>query len=263
AYLTLAITWLERHGSGWRRCHYVRESAAPRGARSASRAAWDPVQPVLLGSQRLPHLSGRARACSRVLSRQRHGLGVPAAASLVPIALLAGTARALHGVAQARVEAGKAAQVADFVRSILAGIDPNRAMGLDRSLMRLVLDSAAERASRELADQPDVQAMIEDTIANSYSSLGEYGDAATHFTAAADAARRAVMPAAQVARFEIDAATNRNSSGHAKQALDAAQQAFERVAGLSPDDRDRLYVESLLATIESGAGRLAEARERL
>ncbi len=194
------------------------------------------------------------------LARHKFGL---LAASLAAIALLAGTALALHGLAQARVEARKAAQVADFVRSILAGIDPNRAMGLDRSLMRLVLDSAAERASRELADQPDVQALIEDTIANSYSSLGEYGDAATHFTAAADAARRAVMPAAQVARFEIDAATNRNSSGHAKQALDAAQQAFERVAGLSPDDRDRLYVESLLATIESGAGRLAEARERL
>jgi non-specific serine/threonine protein kinase/serine/threonine-protein kinase len=192
----------------------------------------------------------------------RHKLGL-IAASLAAAALLAGTALALHGLAQARMEARKASQVADFVRSILAGIDPNRAMGLDRSLMRLVLDSAAERASHELADQPDVHALIEDTIANSYASLGEYADATTHFSAAAAAARHAGMPAPQIARFEIDAASNVNTSGHAKQALDAAQQAFARVAGLPPDDRDRLYVESMLATIEGNAGRLADARERL
>lgn len=194
------------------------------------------------------------------LSRHRLGL---LAASLAAAALLAGTALALHGLAQARIEANKASQVADFVRSILGGIDPNRAMGLDRSLMRLVLDSAAERASQELADQPDVHALIEDTIANSYSSLGEYTDAAVHSSAATAAARRAGMPAARIARFEIDAANSTNSGGDAQAALALAERAFGRVASLPAEDPDRLYVESLLADIEADAGRLDDARIRL
>ena len=99
---------------------------------------------------------------------------------LAASALLVGTALAIHGLqraqqsaAIARVEAAKAAQVSDFVRGILAGIDPDRARSMDRSLMRLVLDSAAERAGRELAGQPAVRASIERTIADSYASLGE------------------------------------------------------------------------------------------
>jgi len=103
----------------------------------------------------------------------RHRIGL-AAASLAGLALVAGTVLALAGLAQARVEAAKSTQVSEFVRGILGGIDPDRAKGMDTRLMRMVLDSAAERAGRELAGQPDVRAEIERTIGDSYSSLGEF-----------------------------------------------------------------------------------------
>jgi non-specific serine/threonine protein kinase/serine/threonine-protein kinase len=113
----------------------------------------------------------------------RHRIGL-AAASLAALALVAGIALALAGLAQARVEAAKSAQVSDFVRGILGGIDPDRAKGMDTRLMRMVLDSAADRAGRELAGQPNVRAEIERTIGDSYSSLGEFALAGEHYDAA-------------------------------------------------------------------------------
>jgi non-specific serine/threonine protein kinase/serine/threonine-protein kinase len=121
-------------------------------------------------------------ATRRYLARKfvvRHRLGL-GAAGLVALALVVGTLLALRGLALARQEAAKSERVSDFVRSMLAGIDPERARGMDRGLMRLVLDSAAERAGRELAAQPDVRADIEHTIASSYSSLGEFALADAH-----------------------------------------------------------------------------------
>ena len=191
----------------------------------------------------------------------RHRLGLTAAA-LVALALVAGTLLALRGLTVARHEAAKAARVSDFVRSMLAGIDPDRAKGMDRSLMRLVLDSAAERAERELASQPDARADIERTIASSYSSLGEFALAGAHFDAAIAAAREAGLPPGDNADIASQRALGLNAAGHAKDALEAGQAAFALVSGLSADDRQRLVVESRLAAIERDAGKIDAARER-
>ena len=191
----------------------------------------------------------------------RHRLGLTATA-LVALALVAGTLLALRGLAVARQEAAKAARVSDFVRSMLAGIDPDRAKGMDRSLMRLVLDAAAERAGRELAAQPDVRADIERTIAGSYSSLGEFALADTHFDAAVAAAREAKLAPGESADIASARALALNAGNHSKDALAAAQAAFALVAALPSEDRRRLLVESRLAAIERDAGRLDAARER-
>ena len=191
----------------------------------------------------------------------RHRLGL-AAATLAALALLAGTVLALHGLAQARIEAAKAAQVSDFVRGILAGIDPDRAKGMDTKLMRMVLDSAAERAGRELAEQPDVRAEIERTIADSYSSLGEFALAGEHYDAAIAAARSARLPAATIGSIAASRAFGINAAGRSQDALAAAQAAFAQVASLPAGDRDRLQIETQLATIERDAGKLEDARAR-
>ena len=198
----------------------------------------------------------------------RHRFGI-AAVALAASALLVGTALAIHGLqraqqsaAIARVEAAKAAQVSDFVRGILAGIDPDRARSMDRSLMRLVLDSAAERAGRELAGQPAVRASIERTIADSYASLGELALAGTHYGAALAAGRAAGMSAAQLARIAIRAAANLDNQGHLQEALTAGNNAFAMVAALPPRNRDRLFVESRLAELEVDAGQPDAGRER-
>src|SRR5690606_25673726 len=156
-------------------------------------------------------------------------------------------ALALAGLAQARVEAAKSTQVSEFVRGILGGIDPDRAKGMDTKLMRMVLDSAAERAGRELAGQPDVRAEIEYTIAGSYASLGERAVAGTHYQPALDAARRAGKTPAERARIAMRLAQNIDNQGKAQEALVEAAKVFASIESLPPDGRDRLFIESALA----------------
>ena len=198
----------------------------------------------------------------------RHRLGLTAAA-LVAFALLAGIALALIGLAHAeqsaaaaRIEAAKAAQVADFVRGMLAGIDPDRAKSMDRSLMRLLLDSAAERAGRELATHPAVRGEIEQTIADSYASLGELTLAGTHYDAAIAADRSADMAPAQLARLILRKAENVDNQGKPQEAVDLGKKALAMIATLPAANRDRLFVESHLAGLEADAGQLDASRTR-
>jgi non-specific serine/threonine protein kinase/serine/threonine-protein kinase len=195
----------------------------------------------------------------KFVARHRLGLG---AAALVALALVAGTLLALRGLAVARHEAAKAERVSGFVRSMLAGIDPDRARGMDNRLLRSILDAAADRASRELATQPDVRAEIERTIASSYSSLGEFALAGSHFDAALAAAREAGLAPGESADIASQRALGLNAAGHPQDALAAAEAAFALVAGLPDDDLDRLLVESRLASIERDAGKLDAARTR-
>jgi len=198
----------------------------------------------------------------------RHRLGI-ATSALVAAALVAGIALALHGLTEAqrsaeaaRIEAAKAERVADFVQSMLAGIDPDRARSMDRSLMRMVLDAAAERSGRELATQPAVRASIERTIANSYASLGELALAGSHYEAALASLDATGAPAGQRARLAMRIAENIDNQGRAQEALVAGRKAFELVASAPPNDRDRLFVESHLAGLECDAGKLDDSRTR-
>ncbi|HMM68590.1 MAG TPA: serine/threonine-protein kinase [Dokdonella sp.] len=210
--------------------------------------------------------ASRAYAARKFVARHRLGIF---AVSMVALALLAGVALALHGqrraeaaAEQARIEAGKAAQVSTFVQEMIAGIDPDKAKGLDRSLMRLMLDSAAARAGTELAGQPEVRAAIERTIAQSYASLGDYTLAQDHYEASIDADRDAGTDAAQIARTMARSAQNLLNAGQSGKALAFARDAFALVESRPVHDRDRLYVESILAGIEGSTGKPEEARTR-
>ncbi|RYD14468.1 MAG: tetratricopeptide repeat protein, partial [Lysobacteraceae bacterium] len=141
-------------------------------------------------------------------------------------------------------------------------IDPDRAKGMDTRLMRMVLDSAAERAGRELAGQLDVRAEIEFTIAGSYASIGERAIAGTHYEAALAAARRAGQPLARQGRIAMRLAQNIDNQGKAQEALVEAQKVFATVQALPQDDSDRLFLESALAGIETDAGQLDASRAR-
>lgn len=198
----------------------------------------------------------------------RHRIGL-AAGAVAALALVAGTLLALHGLAEAKrsaaaahVEAAKAEQVAAFVQDMLSGIDPERARGMDNRLMRTILDQAAARAGRELAAQPDVRAEIERTIADSYSSLGEFTLSDTHYGNALEAARAADRPDGELAELTSRRALNLGGGGHPQEALAAANEALSLSAALPRNDRKRLQVESRLATLERDAGKLDQSRER-
>lgn len=128
-----------------------------------------------------------------------------AAAAAVALALLAGTTAAVVGMMQARaaaaraqLEAAKAEQTSRFLTDVLGGVDPEKARDLDKTLLHLILDDAAQRAARELANQPEVLATIEDTISSSYNSLGEYRKSLQFAQRAFARAHKAVGPEADL-----------------------------------------------------------------
>ena len=199
---------------------------------------------------------------------RRHALSL-AAAAVVAVALVAGIAIAIAGMREAqrsaaiaRTEAAKAEQVADFARGMLAGIDPDRARSMDRSLMRLILDSAAQRAGQELAGQPAVRASVEHTIADSYAAIGEYSLAAEHYDAALAAAKSGGVGVDVQARLTLRRAEIIGNQGQLDKAVADAGKAFALVADEPETSRTRLFIESRLAALECDAGKYEQCRDR-
>ena len=192
---------------------------------------------------------------------RRHRLGI-AAAGFVAAALVAGIALAIAGMRAARTEAAKADQVADFARGMISGIDPDKARGMDRSLMRLALDSAADRSGKELAGQPPVQASIEHTIADSYFAIGDYKLALTHYESALALADSAGIDIEERAMLTLRRAEMLDNLGRLDEALTGAHAAIAMLAGLPEDNRMRLLVESRLGGIERDAGKAEISRQQ-
>ncbi|HEY6984854.1 MAG TPA: serine/threonine-protein kinase, partial [Rhodanobacteraceae bacterium] len=218
------------------------------------------------------HRPVKAMPQSRLYSARtfvrRHRLSL-AAAALVAAALIVGIAVAISGMRQAqrsadiaRTEAAKADQVADFARSMLAGIDPDKARGMDRSLMRLALDSAADRAGKELAGQPAVRASIEHTIADSYAAIGDYKLALQHYEQTLALADSAGLGSEERAKLTLRRAEMLDDQGRFDDALNGARSALEMLASLPADNRMRLFIESRLAGIECDAGHAEMCRQQ-
>jgi len=192
----------------------------------------------------------------------RHRLGI-AAGVFALIALLVGAGLALQGqqraeaaARHAQVEAIKAGRIADFVQQMLGGIDPDRARGMDRQLMRLILDSAAQRAPTELAEQPDVRAQIERIVAQSYAAIGEYALAAAHFDTAHEMAAGTGIAAGERLRMLVGRVDSIGNQGRFDEAVGLVDSVLAEASALAPHDRDRLFAESRMAWAERGAGKL-------
>jgi non-specific serine/threonine protein kinase/serine/threonine-protein kinase len=112
----------------------------------------------------------RGYALARFVARHRYAV---AGTLLVVFAVLALLINMTLAWRAAEREALKAAQTAQFLHSVLAGVDPLQAQELDRTLMRQVLDRAASRVDEELAGEPTVRAEVVRTIADTYRALGE------------------------------------------------------------------------------------------
>ncbi len=112
---------------------------------------------------------------------RRHARAVAAAA--VAVLVLGGltafyTNRLATERDRAQREAAKAAKVSEALTGLLIGADPiaNRATP-DGLTVRGLLDAAAERVQKELADQPEAQAEIFTVIGRMYRRLGMYDKA--------------------------------------------------------------------------------------
>ena len=77
---------------------------------------------------------------------------------------------------RAEAEAETAKQTTNFMVDLFSVSDPSEALG-NTITAREILDKGAERIETELADQPEIQATLMDTMGTVYTSLGLYNEA--------------------------------------------------------------------------------------
>jgi len=201
----------------------------------------------------------------------RHRTAIAASVFAV-LALLAGLGAAVYGMLSARdaaaratIEADKSKATSTFLTAVLSGVDPQQARDLDKTLLHLVLDKAADRADRELAGQPEVLADIQATIGSSYSSLGEYKRALEHTQHAYEIARgHAGGESALALGIEQQLAEQLGNAGKLKEGgelLERNVAVLTRING--SDDRSTLRGTVDLLRNEREQGQYAQAEKRL
>ncbi len=113
----------------------------------------------------------------------RHKLGV-ASATAVLIALVAGLVGTIWQANVARAEARKADATKNFIQEMLSSADPYEGDNATEVTVVQILDSAAVRIGRDLAETPDVEAEVRQTIGTAYRGLGKYPQADSQLTLA-------------------------------------------------------------------------------
>jgi len=85
--------------------------------------------------------------------------------------------RADREASNAETQAARSEQVARILKDMLDGAGPAVARGRDTTLLREIVDNAAERIGSELKDQPLVEADLRTTIGNVYHLTGDFAQA--------------------------------------------------------------------------------------
>jgi serine/threonine protein kinase len=109
----------------------------------------------------------------------RHRLAVAAAGAVLAALLVFAVVTTVQArrIAAERDRAGReattAARVSDFLTGLFKVSDPDEARG-NSITAREILDTGVEKIGRELADEPEVQARLMQTMGKVYASLGLY-----------------------------------------------------------------------------------------
>ena len=85
---------------------------------------------------------------------------------------------------EARTAADQSERINEFLQNMLSSVAPEKARGRDVTVLRELLQNAAQKVEVELGDQPEVAAAIHNTIGETYRSLGLYDQAEPHLRAA-------------------------------------------------------------------------------
>src|SRR5262249_7830216 len=111
----------------------------------------------------------------------RHVLGIVASV-LIALSLVAGltatlvqAARARREAALARAEAQRAERIKDFTLSLLYEASPVHAAKGREMTAAALLENAAARVDRGLADEPEARAELRLVIAQGLQALGQHG----------------------------------------------------------------------------------------
>jgi tetratricopeptide (TPR) repeat protein len=147
--------------------------------------------------------------------------------------------------ARAEVEAQTAKRTSDFIVGLFEVSDPSEARG-NEILAREILDAGAERIDSELADEPEIQAKLMDTIGKVYTSLGLFNEAIPLLRRSVDQRKGLQVPQSDIA----DSLNNLGEVLALKAELDDAETTYKEAL----EKRRAIYGEKhpLLADTLSG-----------
>ena len=190
---------------------------------------------------------------------RRHRVGVAVAAAA--LALLVGVAVAqgieLRTIRQQR---DRADRIAQFMTGIFKISNPSEARG-NTVTAREILEKASQQISTGLNNDPDLQAQLTHTMAQTYAGLGLYSRAQA-LTERALAIQRSRLGERNRATLETesDLAQLIRSQGHYADAEKLLRATFEtQTRVLGPNDRDTLASMDRLGYIYANEARHAEA----
>jgi len=95
-----------------------------------------------------------------------------AAAGVVSLSLLLGIGVSTWMYLKVRTEATKSQQVSRFLKDMLEGVGPSKALGRDTTMLKEILDKTAERIGRDLTNQPLAEIELRGILASTYRELG-------------------------------------------------------------------------------------------
>jgi len=136
-----------------------------------------------------------AYRAAKFVRRHRRALAAAAAILAFVISLIAFyTVRLSTERDRARLEAAKASKVSELLTRLLTGADPYRTPDAKEPTVQNLLDLGAERVSRELGDEPEVQAEMLTVIGRTYQRMGLYAKALPLLERAVAIGRQALAP---------------------------------------------------------------------
>jgi tetratricopeptide (TPR) repeat protein len=202
----------------------------------------------------------------------RRNRGAVAAAGTILTLLVVGivvTSRLAVEATRARNEAAReavrSAEVAQFLKDMLAGAGPARARGRDTAMLREILDTAAQRVGQRLKNQPDVQSELSALIGRTYLALGEYAEAEKQQRAALDLTRQLHGPShTNLVLLMGELGGLLGDVGHLPEATNLLHQSVAMSVGLVGEDHP-LSAEAMrrLGVIQADLGKYAEAEQLL
>lgn len=170
----------------------------------------------------------------------------------------------VRAAGQARREARKAERTTQFLRDMLASVDPNQARGREVTV-RQVLAEAEKKLESSLGDEPQVAAAMHGTLGQTYSSLGDFKSAERHYRAAYDLAKSALGPEHPDTLAALNGIASEaealNRYDEAEQMYRQCLEAMRRVSG--PAAPETLDVAHNLANLLANRGRYDEAEALL
>ena len=167
---------------------------------------------------------------------------------------------------RARLQAEKASEVSQLLRSVLLSADPYRdpdasADGAATPSARTLLDTLAARIANELSEQPEVQAEMLTVIGRTYERLGLIDKALPLLERALDIGRRSFpLPDARVAQTLNDLGVLQRRLGNLAAAAPLLTESLSmRRAVVGGDDKDVAVTLSEYGRVLRDLGRLDDA----